>query len=757
MKRLPLSLLIGLAAGLAPAAFAQNPGAAFRAPPRLGYVYPAGAQQGTTVMLSLGGQNLEGAAILRFSGPGLTARITGFHRPLNQKEVTELREKLEQLGRKRDAAQADPAAPRLTAEDMQFAADARAKLANRQARQANPALSETVTVELTVAADAPPGDRELRLRTPNGFSNPIVFQVGTLPEFVSPVVTAEDPAAEGAGRKTDQRTAPQVPPTPVMLPVLVNGQILPGETDRYKFTAKAGQRLTLVTSARALLPYLADAVPGWFQATLAVYNSAGREAAYDDDFRFSPDPVLAYVIPADGDYTVEIKDSIYRGREDFVYRLALGELPFITSLYPLGCAPSPDSSFTLTGWNLPLERLSVNTAGRPAGWFDLFVRNQTHVSNTVLFAIDPQSDTAELEPNDTPAHAQPLTLPALVNGRIARPDDADVYRFHGRAGEQVVAEIVARRLQSPLDSMLILTDASGAMLASNDDCEDKGAGLLTHQADSRLTATLPADGDYFIHVTDAQHQGSPAHAYRLRVGPPRPDFELRVAPSAVNLRAGGSAVITVFALRHDGFTGEIKLGLADAPAGFSLSGARLPAGQDKIQLTLNAPANPRDEPVRLKLGGVALIAGQTVTRTALPADDMMQAFLYRHLVPAREFLADVSGRTGPLRVTTHLPLEIPAGGTAKINLTSVYPRRVELTRAELSDAPAGFTLQRAEKHGDELELVIACDAAKAIPGTEGNLILHGFTERAGKDGKKPAGLPLGPAPAIPFVITAAKP
>ncbi len=745
---------------LVPSAHAQGQPGGFRAPPRLGYVYPAGAQQGTTVTLSLGGQNLADASALRLTGPGLTAKITGYHRPLNQKEVNDLREKLEQLGKKREAAQADPAAPRITPEDMQAAADARAKLANRQGRQANPALSESVTVELTVAADAPPGDRELRIRTPNGLSNPIVFQVGTLPEFVSPVITAENPAAEGAARKTDQRAAPRVPPTAVTLPVLINGQILPGEIDRYKFTAKAGQRLTLVTSARTLLPYLADAVPGWFQATLALFDPAGREVAYDDRFRFNPDPVLNYVIPADGEYTVEIKDSIYRGREDFIYRLALGELPFVTGIFPLGCTPSAKSSFTVTGWNLPSDRVEMDTTTRPPGWFDLLVRDKGHVSNRADFVVDAQPDMAELEPNDTAAHAQPLTLPAIVNGRIERPDGTDVYRLHGRKGDEIVAEIFARRLQSPLDSVLRLTDATGKTLASNDDYDDKGAGLITHQADSRLTATLPADGDYFLFVTDAQHQGSPAHAYRLRVGPPHPDFELRVAPSAVNLRAGGSQVITVFALRHDGFAGEITLGLTDTPPGFSLSGARLPAGQDKIQLTLNAPAMPRDEPCAIKIAGVATIGGQTVTRTALPTDDMMQAFLYRHLVPADEFLADVSGRTGPIRIDSKLPLEIPAGGTVTLSLASVFPRRVEITGAELSDAPAGITLGQMEKKFGQLEVTIVCDAAKMKPGTEGNLILQGFTQRENpnaKDGKKIATLPLGPAPAIPYVITAAKP
>ena len=28
--------------------------------------------------------------------------------------------------------------------------------------------------------------------------------------------------------------------------------------------------------------------------------------------------------------------AIYRGREDFVYRITIGELPFVTSIFPLG-------------------------------------------------------------------------------------------------------------------------------------------------------------------------------------------------------------------------------------------------------------------------------------------------------------------------------------------------------------------------------------------------------------------------------------
>jgi hypothetical protein len=45
---------------------------------------------------------------------------------------------------------------------------------------------------------------------------------------------------------------------------------------------------------------------------------------------------LHFSVPKGGEYTIEIRDALYRGREDFVYRIAIGELPFVTSAFPLG-------------------------------------------------------------------------------------------------------------------------------------------------------------------------------------------------------------------------------------------------------------------------------------------------------------------------------------------------------------------------------------------------------------------------------------
>ena len=124
----------------------------------------------------------------------------------------------------------------------------------------------------------------------------------------------------------------------ITLPCTANGQIASGEVNRYRFEARKGQRLVISAQARQLVPFMADAVPGWFQPVLAVYDAQGKELAYDDDYRFKPDPVIFFEVPKDGEYVFTINDAIYRGREDFVYRVTVGELPFVTSIFPAGRA-----------------------------------------------------------------------------------------------------------------------------------------------------------------------------------------------------------------------------------------------------------------------------------------------------------------------------------------------------------------------------------------------------------------------------------
>jgi hypothetical protein len=281
--------------------------------------------------------------------------------------------------------------------------------------------------------------------------------------------------------------------------------------------------------------------------------------------------------------------------------------------------------------------------------------------------------------------------------------------------------------------------------------------LTTHHADSRLSATLPANGAYYVHLGDTQRKGGPEYAYRLRLSSPRPDFELRVAPSSLSLRGGATVPLTVYALRKDGYSNEIALALKGAPAGFLVSGARVPAGQDQVRLTLTAPALPQKEPFTLRLEGRATIGGREVVHPAVPAEDMMQAFAYRHLVPAQEFRVAVSGRGaqwGMVRVLSDTPVKIPVGGTARVRLN--VPGRAVADRLdlELSEPPEGVSVKNVVSSGFGTEMVLQSDAAKSKSGLKGNLIVNAFAGKT-EAPAKPKALGgnrrvMGTLPAIPF-------
>jgi hypothetical protein len=756
------ALVIGAATGV----FAQP------FTPRIGYVYPAGGRQGTTFAVKIGGQYLDGVTNVYVSAAGVRAIVLEHTKPLTPQQFNAIREKAAELQQKRQAAfrgRRQGGSPNSTnavwtAADEKALAEIRKKLATFQRRPVNPAIAETATLQVTLEPDAPLGEHEIRLGSPLGLSNPMVFCVGQLPEFRKrEAVTKESPFNRRPARSGEGKATPSVE-TAITIPAVVNGQILQGGVDRYRFRARQGQQLVVIVSARELIPYLADAVPGWFQAALTLYDAGGRELGYDDDFRFHPDPVLHYQIPKDGEYVVEIKDAIYRGREDFVYRIAIGELPFITGVFPLGTGTGSQAALTLKGWNLPVASLTASEKTNAPGVYYICASREEVRSNPVPFAVDELPEGAEQEPNDAPTNSQQVTLPLVINGRIDRAGDCDVFGFKARAGDEVVAEVCARRLDSPLDSVLKLMDAAGRQLAFNDDYEDRGAGLNTHHADSHLAAALPDEGTYYLQLGDAQRHGGAEYAYRLRISPPRPDFALRVVPSSINVRPGMSVPISVYALRKDGFTNGISLALADAPAGFSLSGARVPAGQDRVRITISAPPRFVGEPARITLEGRAVIQGKLVVRTAVPAEDMMQAFAYRHLVPAKELkvamigAGRMAGRGMPLRLTDNQPVKIQAGGTARVRITGPSAAFADRVQLELSEPPDGIAIQNVTPVREGAEIVLKADDKAAKPGLKGNLILNIFASRpqgAAEKAKKQANqrrAALGTLPAIPFEI-----
>lgn len=752
--------------------------------PHIGYLYPAGGQQGTTFHIIIGGQHMRSVSDVYMTGEGVRAAFVQHYRPIRSfsseqrqavgaklRELGEMRwaELAQQgkvegnppwgiLGRNREVTEPvelpeHPILYGLEEMSLRELVYVREFLFDFEKRQINNQIAETALIEVTIDSDAVPGERELRLVGRSGLSNPMVFQVGLLPEMMEV-------------EKNDPDELDQLPrEDPLELPVLINGQIMPGDVDRIRFRAKRGQRLVIETHARKLIPYLADAVPGWFQATLTLYDSQGNELASADDNHFDPDPVLLYKVLKNGVYELEIRDSIYRGREDFIYRVSIGTTPYITHMFPLGCSSGQKTIASIAGWNLSTKRLKLDPEFRPGELGQASLSKGRYVSNTIPYAVDTLPESVETEPNNNIKKAQRIALPQIMNGRVDEPGDVDVILFEGNAGDKVVAEVVARRLHSPIDSLIQLTDASGNVLEWNDDQQYKDGhlhtdmGILTHHADSYIYTQLPADGEYAVRVADSQTHGGEEYAYRLRVGPPQPDFSLRVTPSSINIPTGRSVPICVHVLRKDGYGGEITLSLKDAPRGFRLDGARIPTGCSRICMTLTAPPEPFDEPFALAVEGRAVINGKTVRHDAIPSEDLMQAFLYRHLTPSREMVVAMTGggRKGQaITLANNSPVRLTAGETADVKINAARNPRLRELELELADPPEGITIGDVSVVRGGLEFQLSADDSIEA-GFEDNLIVELFIEIARKsdddgDSKETRRVSLGVLPAIPIEV-----
>jgi len=578
--------------------------------PVLAWIYPAGGQRGHTVEVTLAGTGIAADSIL-VSGTGVVGK------PID------------------------------------------AKPDGTQAR-----------ISLTIAPDAEPGVRELRILNDGGVSNRFRFAVGDLPE-----ISETEPNSDRAHAQPISA-----------IPIVINGQILESDRDYFRFHARAGETIACRVEARSLLPYIADAVPGWFDPVLAIYDSAGRQLQYADDDSFRPDPVLAFQAPADGEYTLEVRDVIYRGRGDFVYRLTIG-----AHAAPSAFQPPPTD-----------------------------------------LAITPES-----EPNNTPAQAQRIAIPAAIDGVIQSPGDSDYYVFTARAGDKLVMEIQARRYGSPLDSILTLYNGHHDQLAENDDWTDPLSGLITHQADSRLVYTFTAAGDCYLRVRDIQVKGGDDYRYRLIIGPPRPDFTLRITPDNPRLGQGDTAAIAVSAVRRDDFNGDIRLSVAGLPEGFTTSEASIPAGQNEGRLTISAPPSAALGVISPDILGTAIIGKDTALRRAQPAEAAMQAFAYTHYLPTRQLLLAVippSAFTLRMGIPLGQPIRVKPGTETAIALQI---RRTEGARNPVTILPlrllnGAITTKSVQVTPDQDQATITLTISPdAKPGRQ-NLIVSAVMRAGGQ-------------------------
>jgi hypothetical protein len=103
-------------------------------------------------------------------------------------------------------------------------------------------------------------------------------------------------------------------PQAIEVPATISGRIeKPGDVDAFAFAAKKGQRLMLRAASRRL-GYPLD-------PALRILDEHGKQLAQADDVTGGRDAELAFKVPADGRYQVNVSDFTGQGSSRHIYRL----------------------------------------------------------------------------------------------------------------------------------------------------------------------------------------------------------------------------------------------------------------------------------------------------------------------------------------------------------------------------------------------------------------------------------------------------
>ena len=96
-----------------------------------------------------------------------------------------------------------------------------------------------------------------------------------------------------------------------------------------------------------------------------------------------------------------------------------------------------------------------------------------------------------------------------------------------------------------------------------------------------------------------------------------------------------------------------------------------------------------------------MIQGREIHRSAVPAEDMMQAFLYRHLVPMKDLMVMVAGRQrfgSRLQVIGDGPVRLSPGRKSWLRIAGPRAQYLKQVELELSVPPKGIAIDKVTFH-----------------------------------------------------------
>ncbi len=565
---------------------------ALAADPYVGYLYPASLQAGTTNTIIVGGQyfwKIQGGYV---SGKGVEILgmelVPGFAPPTwDQKKYLE--KWLDEIAKGNRAKPPLPKVKHLNEwrsnvwwqvlgdlNKQQLSLVEHYLYTPRNPLQMSPSLRQKLLVKVAVSKDAELGVRDFSVyNVAPGMSPPRPLIITSAPHIQEPLYSPP------------HRKLPSAPAL-TNLPCVLDGQIMPGETDSFTVLLKANEPVTFTVFGREFQPYIGDAVPGFFNPVLRIVDPNGVEAAFSDDTYHRPDPAITFTPKVDGMHVVEIRDNLYRGREDFVYvimvekGMKLDSFPYATGLFA------------------PLEHARMKKA-------------------------------------------------KVFSGKISNPGEKDDFVFEVTEPGKVKLDLFARRIGSPLDAALSVFDPEGNLICRLDDVTNKvlSGTVIQAEIDPVLTVDLQKVGTYMARIEDLTGHHGDEYGYELYIGKPEPSFKVYALKSSFSVVPWRRLWVKLHIVKEDGFNNPIRV--CDTDVYKVIKNSIVPAASNRwdVLIEFAGTLKPDKRVHPMDMYAMAEIDGLDVTQKIVPADYYNQAFAWDHLVPARNFALKVSNPPPP--------------------------------------------------------------------------------------------------------------
>ena len=520
---------------------------------------------------------------------------------------------------------------------------------------------------ITIAKNTPVGVYPIRVQTDQGISNPFLFAVGQFPQVEE---------------KEDDGLFEHATPLPA-LPVVAMGKLEGNDVDFFRFHGKSGERIVV----DAQCARIGSGVDPTIRLTSAAANRKYIASA-DDSPGLQTDARFVAVLPADGDYVVEISDSRYQGTNRPVYRLLIGAVPVADEVYPLGGRLGETVGLELRGGTIDGVATTAATLGAMPG-ADLAIprlllpgASVPDVETVGPLAVSSVPELREPASGEGVVHA---VAPVVFNGRIDPPGDLDRFVVETQPGSRLRIVVEASAHGSALDGLLEVRDEKGGVITTADDTVLNRRGGRPNQPaqafnlpDPSLELTVPGGvKQVTLALRDLAGRGGVGYPYRIVVEPITAEFEMTAEKSEYSVPRSGHATIPA-TVKRTGYSGPITLTLADPPPGLTVREGVIAAGQTTGMLSISAAPDAAFPPTPVRLvgraqtqqGPIEASASATVIFVA-SADPPVATIVFQALEIAPTLAP-------PLSVDTPAAaIELPRGFSASIPITVARPKGAE--------------------------------------------------------------------------------